>query len=51
MEALAPGVVVYRQEVPHYQHLDYDWGQDAHQLIYPAIVQLLEKYTGQGQAS
>jgi hypothetical protein len=50
-EVLAPGVVVYYRRVPHYQHLDYDWGQDAHELIFPAIVRLLKQYAGQGQAA
>jgi hypothetical protein len=41
LEAVQPGTVVLQHCEPHYQHLDYDWGRDAHERIYPVILQLL----------
>jgi hypothetical protein len=46
LEAVAPGTVVLQHCEPHYQHLDYDWGRDAHERIYPLVLQLLERYSG-----
>jgi len=30
-----------------YEHLDFTWGVNAHKLIYPSVVQLAQKYSGQ----
>ncbi|XP_077481567.1 gastric triacylglycerol lipase [Stigmatopora argus] len=36
--------VVYRQDIPHWDHLDFIWGLDAPQLMFPAILKLLRQY-------
>jgi lysosomal acid lipase/cholesteryl ester hydrolase len=30
---------------PTYEHLDFTWGENAHQLIYPQVVDLAKKYS------
>ncbi|XP_077359661.1 gastric triacylglycerol lipase [Festucalex cinctus] len=36
--------VVFRQHIPHWDHLDFIWGLDAPQLMFPAILKLLQRY-------
>eukprot|EP00455_Lapot_gusevi_P033886 TRINITY_DN3717_c0_g1_i4.p1 TRINITY_DN3717_c0_g1~~TRINITY_DN3717_c0_g1_i4.p1 ORF type:complete len:263 (+),score=104.78 TRINITY_DN3717_c0_g1_i4:127-915(+) len=37
--------VIYYKEVPEYEHLDFTWGLDCHEKIYPDVVALLKKYS------
>lgn len=41
VEALPPGVVAWRQDEPEYEHLDFTWGVDAAQRMYPTVLRLL----------
>jgi lysosomal acid lipase/cholesteryl ester hydrolase len=43
-DALPAATVVYRREEPSYQHLDFTWGINAHELIYPSVLRLLRRY-------
>ncbi|XP_061561250.1 gastric triacylglycerol lipase [Phycodurus eques] len=35
--------VVFHQHIPHWDHLDFIWGLDAPQLMFPAILKLLQR--------
>lgn len=37
--------VVYKKNMPHYNHLDFTWGQDAHKLVYSVIIKRLNHYS------
>ncbi|XP_049615985.1 gastric triacylglycerol lipase [Syngnathus scovelli] len=36
--------LVFQQHIPHWDHLDFIWGLDAPQLMFPAILKLLQQY-------
>ncbi|XP_077407532.1 gastric triacylglycerol lipase isoform X2 [Vanacampus margaritifer] len=36
--------VVFRQHIPHWDHLDFIWGLDAPQIMFPAILKLLQQH-------
>lgn len=36
--------LVYEQQIPHWDHLDFIWGLDAPKVMFPAILKLLQKY-------
>ncbi|XP_057681529.1 gastric triacylglycerol lipase isoform X2 [Corythoichthys intestinalis] len=36
--------VVFRQEIPHWDHLDFIWGLDAPKLMFPTILKLMQQY-------
>lgn len=42
--ALPRGTVVYARQEPSYQHVDFTWGVDAAQKIYPDLLDLLRRY-------
>ncbi|KAK9831388.1 hypothetical protein WJX81_000112 [Elliptochloris bilobata] len=42
--ALAPGMVVAAHEEPSYEHMDFCWGQNAHALVYPRVLDVLRSY-------
>ena len=48
LRALPPGVVVHKQVEPSYNHLDFTWGIDAAERVYPAVLRLLRRYHGGG---
>lgn len=39
------GVLVWDNLQPEYEHLDFTWGIDAHQKIYPDVVALLVNHS------
>ena len=43
--ALLPGVVVAAHEEPSYEHMDFCWGDNAHELVYSRVLDLLGAYT------
>ena len=43
--ALAPGVVIAAHEEPSYEHMDFCWGQNAHELVYPQVLVVLGAYS------
>lgn len=45
LRALPPEVVVFTQFEPTYEHIDFTWGIDACVRIYPAVLQLLQRYS------
>ncbi|XP_013878765.1 gastric triacylglycerol lipase [Austrofundulus limnaeus] len=36
--------LVYHQHIEHWEHLDFIWGMDAPQQMFPSILKLLQKY-------
>jgi len=44
IQNLAPGTVVYVNNQNSYQHLDFTWGLNDYQLIYPDVVRILRQY-------
>jgi len=40
----ADGKPVFVSNIPSYDHLDFVWGVNAHQLIYPDVLRLLKKF-------
>jgi lysosomal acid lipase/cholesteryl ester hydrolase len=34
------------KEIPHYEHLDFLWAQDVDKLVFPHVLQALERYAG-----
>ncbi|KAL4438220.1 hypothetical protein ABPG77_010581 [Micractinium sp. CCAP 211/92] len=44
LRALPSEAVVYTQFEPTYEHIDFTWGIDACVRIYPAVLQLLQRY-------
>ena len=34
------------KEIPHYEHLDFLWAQDVHQLVFPHVFAALAEYAG-----
>ena len=42
--ALAPGVVIAAHEEPSYEHMDFCWGNNAHELVYPRVLEVLGAY-------
>ena len=49
MQALPPSTVVLHHRETQYGHLDFTWGLDAHQKIYPVIVDLFQDLATDGQ--
>jgi len=45
LSMLPRGAVVWGQKIEDYGHLDFTWGENAHERVYPAILQLLDKYS------
>ena len=41
--ALPNKTLILHHVEPEYQHLDYTWGLDAHQRIYPTIIRVLRE--------
>lgn len=41
--ALPKQTLILHHVEPEYQHLDYTWGLDAHQRIYPTVIKLLKE--------
>lgn len=39
--ALPDNIIIFKKEEPTYEHLDFTWGMNAHQLIYPYVMQIL----------
>eukprot|EP00951_Prasinocladus_malaysianus_P040278 scaffold460650_cov38-Prasinocladus_malaysianus.AAC.1 len=39
--ALSPGVIRGYHNEPTYEHLDFTWGQNAHVLVYPYVLDFL----------
>jgi lysosomal acid lipase/cholesteryl ester hydrolase len=33
-------------EIPHYEHLDFLWARDVHELVFPHVFDALESFTG-----
>lgn len=46
--ALPPTTIVDHLNIPQYDHIDFTWGLNAPQLVYPRVIQLLQKYAPQG---
>lgn len=42
-EALAPGIVVASHREADYEHLDFVWGLNAKDRVYPHVMRLLEQ--------
>lgn len=42
VSALPPKTLVLHHAEPEYQHLDYTWGLDAHEQIYPTVIKVLK---------
>jgi len=42
---LNPDMIVYNTQIPYYDHLDFVWGMDAHTVLYPQILSLLDQYS------
>jgi hypothetical protein len=40
--SLNPDLIVYQSVIPYYEHLDFIWGMDANQVLYPQIISLFE---------
>lgn len=36
--------LVYHQHIEHWEHLDFIWGLDAPEQMFPAVLKLLQKY-------
>lgn len=36
-------------EIKHYEHLDFLWASDVHELVFPRVFEALEKYAGDGE--
>jgi hypothetical protein len=36
--------VVYSLETPAWEHMDFVWGMDAYKLVYPSVLQIMNKY-------
>jgi hypothetical protein len=53
--ALPDRTLILHHVEPEYQHLDYTWGLDAHQRIYPTVIKVLKEAaanaTGSGSSS
>jgi len=45
MNLLPKSVQIFNQYVEDYSHLDFVWGVDAAQVIYPNVLSLLQKYS------
>jgi hypothetical protein len=41
--ALPDRTLILHHVEPQYQHLDYTWGLDAHQRIYPTVIKVLRE--------
>lgn len=44
LRALPPGAVAYSQFVPSYEHIDFTWGIDARERVYPPLLRLLQRH-------
>ena len=42
VKTLRQEYVIYRKVIPHWQHLDFIWGMDAHALVYKDIVKIMQ---------
>ena len=42
--ALAPGMVIAAHEEPSYAHMDFCWGDNAHEMVYPRVLEVLGAY-------
>lgn len=38
--------VVYHHEEPSFEHLDFTWSYKAATLVYPRLLELMDKYSG-----
>lgn len=45
LSMLPRGEVVWGHKIQDYGHLDFTWGENAHERVYPAILHLLDKYS------
>lgn len=36
--------LVYHQHIEHWEHLDFIWGLDAPEQMFPAVLKLLQEY-------
>lgn len=44
LSQLNPSLVKYSTEIDYYEHMDFVWGMDAYQVLYPQILSLFEQY-------
>ncbi|CAD7699511.1 unnamed protein product [Ostreobium quekettii] len=44
LDILPDDLVLLHHEEPSYAHLDFTWGMNAHTLVYPKVVQVLEQH-------
>lgn len=44
-EQMNPSKIVHEFNIDEYEHMDFIWGLDAHQKLYPDVVELLQKYS------
>ena len=45
IDSISPQYLVAKTFVPEYAHLDFVWGEDAHNRIYPQLVDVLRQFT------
>ena len=50
LAALPAGSVVYRQREATFEHIDFTWGVQASEAIYPAVMLLLRQWAAGGGA-
>jgi len=41
---LNPNVIVYQNEISYYSHMDFVWGLDAYEVLYPQIISLFNSF-------
>ena len=44
LEALPQGSVAHAEALQGYEHLDFTWGTDARERLYPAVLRLLRDW-------